>query len=98
MVDGKGFMGCALLGDTMATRAIENGWSGIVINGCLRDSEALADLNIGILALGTCPMRPPQAGAGDKNIPVTFAGVTFKPGEFLYADHDGFVTSPVLFD
>lgn len=82
----------------MAAKAIENGWSGIVINGCLRDSMDLARLNIGILALGTCPVRPPQTGAGDMGIAVTFASVTFRPGEYLYADPDGVVTSPFLFE
>ena len=98
VVDGKGFKGCALLGDMMAARAIDNGWSGIVINGCVRDAKDLADLNIGILALGTCPLRPPQAGMGDKDVAVTFASVTFRPGEYLYADLDGIVTSPDFYE
>ncbi len=97
VIDGGGFMRCALLGDSLAAMAIENGWAGAVINGCIRDSSELVDLEIAILALGTCPIRPAQMGAGEADVEVTFSGIVFRPGEYLYADQDGVVTSPNLY-
>ncbi|MGI9317573.1 MAG: ribonuclease E activity regulator RraA [bacterium] len=97
VIDGDGFEGCALLGDSLAAMAIENGWSGIVINGFVRDSATLAELMIGVIALGTCPVRPAQAGGGEEDIEVSFAGIVFRPGEYLYADQDGLVTSPTFY-
>lgn len=97
VIDGDGFMGCALLGDSLAAMAIKNGWAGAVINGCIRDSSELVGLEIGILALGACPIRPAQLGAGEADVDVTFSGIVFRPGEYLYADQDGVVTSPNLY-
>lgn len=89
VVDGGASMRCALVGDRLVRLALQNGWSGIVISGCIRDSAAIAGLNIGVKALGTNPRRSAKLGAGEREIPVTFAGVTFTPGEYLYADEDG---------
>lgn len=46
-------------------------------------------------ALGTNPLRSIKKGQGDKNIPVFFGNVHFKPGNFIYADEDGIVVSSV---
>jgi regulator of ribonuclease activity A len=89
VVDGGGSMRCALVGDRLAQLALQNGWSGFVISGCIRDSDAIAGLDLGVKALGTHPRRSAKLGAGERNIPVTFAGVTFRPGEYIYADEDG---------
>ena len=97
VVDGGGFLDCALLGDSLTAMALENGWSGAVINGCVRDSAELSELEFGVLALGTCPVRPAQTGAGEDGITVTFAGVTFRAGDYLYADKDGVVVSSILY-
>jgi len=91
VVDGRGSLRVALLGDRVAGRAAANGWAGLVINGAVRDSEALARLPIGILALGTCPRPSAKQGAGASGEPVTFGGVTFTPGASLTADADGVV-------
>lgn len=93
VVDGGGSLECALVGDILAGLAAENGWLGIVVNGCIRDAAAIAALPIGIRALNTHPLKSGKRGLGQANLPVTFAGVTFRPGDYLYADLDGLVLS-----
>ncbi len=94
VIDGGGSLECALVGDILAGTALKNGWQGIVVNGCIRDAAAIAALSIGIRALNTHPLKSGKRGTGQENLPVTFAGVTFRPGEYLYADEDGMVVSP----
>jgi regulator of ribonuclease activity A len=89
VVDGSGSYRRALVGDNVARRAAEAGWAGLVINGCVRDSNALSGLPIGIKALGTSPRRPKKFGTGERNITVVFGGALFEPGSFLYGDSDG---------
>ncbi len=98
VVDGGGSMRCALLGDKLATMAKENSWSGIVINGCIRDSAVISRIGIGIKALGVHPLRSIKRGFGDRDITVRFAGVNFIPGHYIYADEDGLlvVENPLL--
>lgn len=94
VIDGGGSLECALVGDILAGLGAENGWKGIVVNGCIRDAAAIAALKIGIRALNTHPLKSGKRGTGQENLPVTFAGVTFRPGDYLYADEDGIVISP----
>jgi len=89
VVDGNASLNCAFLGDQLAALANENGWSGVVVNGCIRDSELVATIDIGVKALGTHPKKSLKRGLGERDIPVRFAGVEFKPGDYLYADADG---------
>lgn len=89
IVDGGGSMHRALLGDRLARQAADNGWTGIVVNGCVRDVEILREIPIGIMALNRCPMKTEKRGHGQLDVPVTFAGVTFSNGEQLYADENG---------
>jgi regulator of ribonuclease activity A len=91
VVDGGGSFRCALLGDNIAEIAVANGWSGLIVNGCVRDVVALAELPIGIKALGTNPRPSGKAGTGETGVPVTFGGVEFSPGALLYADDDGVI-------
>jgi regulator of ribonuclease activity A len=93
VVDGGGSMRCALLGDMLAAKAAQNDWSGLIINGCIRDSADINDMDIGIRALGTHPLKSVKKGVGEKNIPVQFACVEFRPGEYLYADEDGILVA-----
>ena len=81
----------ALLGDRLARMAVDNQWAGIVINGCLRDSEDLSSLNIGIKALATCPAKPDMNGAGYVGIKLEMGGISVMPGDYLYADPDGVI-------
>ncbi len=93
VVDGGGSMRCALLGDILAQRGVDNRWAGIIVYGCIRDSAEIADMPIGVMALGTHPAKSVKRGAGVEYEPVTFAGITFTPGHYVYCDHDGIMTS-----
>ncbi len=93
VVDGGGFLGAALLGDQLATHGIRNGWSGVVIHGVVRDSAMLGQMDFGVKALGTNPQRGAKLGAGEIDVPVTFGGVTFTPGHWLYSDDDGILVA-----
>lgn len=95
VVDGGGSMRRAMLGDMLAEKAEKNGWEGIIIYGCIRDVNAIGGLeNLGVQALGTHPMKTEKKGAGELNKVVTFGGVTFRPGEYVYADNNGVLVSP----
>jgi regulator of ribonuclease activity A len=91
VVDGGGSLRCALLGDNIAAIAKDNGWSGVVLYACVRDSVALDELGLGVKALGTNPRPSAKTGEGEVGVPVTFGEVTFAPGDELYADEDGVV-------
>ena len=93
VIDGGGSLGCALLGDHLAILAKTNGWEGAVVYGCIRDSGDINEIDLGIRALNTHPQKSIKKGVGDRNIAVTFGGVTFNPGEWLYADEDGVLLS-----
>lgn len=91
VIEGGASYGTALVGDRVAGIAAENGWEGIVLNGCVRDVRGLAQLPLGVLALGSCP-RPPQAErAGETDVGLDLGGVAVEPGMYLYADEDGVV-------
>ena len=91
VVDGGGSLHTALMGDLIATMARDNGWSGVIIHGAVRDVAVLADLSIGIKALGSNPRKSTKTGAGERDQPVEFGGATFQPGATLYSDEDGVV-------
>lgn len=93
VVDGKASVNCAYLGDNLAAKAFENGWSGLVINGFIRDVDIIKSINIGVKALGAYPVKTEKKGLGDINLPVTFGGVTFTSGDFLYSDNDGILVA-----
>jgi regulator of ribonuclease activity A len=92
VVDGGGSLHVALLGDAMAGLALENGWAGIVVHGAVRDVAQLRSLDVGIKALGSNPHKSGKNGTGSCDVPVTFGGVTFRPGATLVSDEDGIVT------
>lgn len=91
VVDGGGSTRCALVGDRLAALAMDNGWAGVVVFGCIRDSAVIAAMDVGIKALAAMPKKSVKRGEGTADIPVAFAGVTFSPGAWLYADRDGIV-------
>ncbi|WP_299203510.1 ribonuclease E activity regulator RraA [uncultured Amphritea sp.] len=94
VVDSGGSMRRAMLGDMLAEKAVLNGWSGIIIYGCIRDVNAIGELDLGVQALGTNPMKTDKKGIGELNVDLTFGGVTFKPGQYVYADNNGILVSP----
>ncbi|RMV72924.1 ribonuclease E activity regulator RraA [Pseudomonas coronafaciens] len=93
VVDGGGSLRCALLGDMLAEKAAKNGWEGVVIYSCVRDVDMLAQTDLGVQALASYPKRSEKRGEGQLDLPVTFGGVTFHPGEYLYADNNGIIIS-----
>lgn len=93
VVDGGGSLRRALLGDIIAANAAENGWEGFIIYGCVRDVDVIATLPLGVQALQAIPLKTEKRGIGDLNVPVTFGGVTFNPGEFVYADNNGVIVA-----
>ena len=91
VVDGGGSLRRALLGDNLAAAATENGWRGLLINGCVRDVEILETIDLGIKALAACPVRTDKRGEGQLDVPLRFAGAPMEPGGYLYADANGVV-------
>lgn len=93
VVDGGGSKRCALMGDRLGEIAQSRKLAGVIIYGCVRDTVELGSLDTGILALGSNPLKSRKEGKGDRNIPVTFGGIDWKPGEYVYADEDGVIVS-----
>ena len=93
VVDGGGSLRVALVGDVIASLAIANGWSGLLINGAIRDVARLATLDVGVKALASNPMKSAKNRIGEVDVPVTFGGVLFAPGAMLYSDEDGLLVS-----
>ena len=93
VIDGGGSHRCALFGGNLTRLACDNGWKGIIVYGCIRDSLEIAQLPIGVRALHTHPMKSHKRGSGDRDCLITFAGVNFRTGSYLYADEDGIVVA-----
>jgi regulator of ribonuclease activity A len=91
VVDGGGSLRVALVGDNIASIALESGWAGLIIHGCVRDSAVLGELSIGIKALATHPKPSAKGGDGELDVPLTFGDVTFRPGAHVVSDDDGIV-------
>jgi regulator of ribonuclease activity A len=96
VVDGKASMTRALLGDMLAEQAVKNGWQAIVINGCIRDAGTIAILPIGVKALACCPIKTEKLGRGTIDTSVSFADLTFNPGQYIYGDSNGLAVSKAL--
>jgi len=94
VIDGGGSTRCALVGDLLAALGSENGWAGIVVYGCIRDSGPISNIAIGVKAIATNPRKSVKKGAGDRDIVVQFAETTIAPGDYLYADRDGILIAP----
>lgn len=93
VVDAGASLRCAVLGDNLAAMGVKNGWSGIIVNGCIRDSEDIGKMNIGVKALATYPLKSSKRDPGLRDVPVQFAGVIVKAGDWVYADKDGVLVS-----
>lgn len=93
VVDGGGSLRCALVGDQLALLGVKNGWAGVIVYGCIRDSRPIGEMALGVFALATHPLKSIKKGVGELDIPVTFGGVTFIPGQYVYADEDGVIVS-----
>ncbi|MGR9101115.1 MAG: ribonuclease E activity regulator RraA, partial [Gammaproteobacteria bacterium] len=98
VIDGGGSHRCALLGGNHSTLARENGWEGIIVYGCIRDSDEISKIPIGIRALNTHPLKSHKTGHGARDVSVTFAGITFKKDHYIYVDDDGIIVSEIELD
>ena len=96
VIDGGNSTRCGLVGDQLAALALKNGWAGVVVNGCIRDSEAIAGIVIGVKARGTLPRKSNKNNTGEADVVVQFANVVFTPGHYLYADRDGIIVAATL--
>jgi len=93
VMDGGGSLRRAILGDMLAEKAAQNGWAGLVINGCIRDVDEIGRTELGVKALNVHPMKTDKRGIGDLNVPVQMAGQVIQPGEWVYADNNGVIVS-----
>ena len=91
VIDGGGSLRRAMLGDMLAEQAVANGWAGVVVHGAIRDSQAIAALDLGVKALGTCPRKTDKRGQGLRDVELAFGGLVSAPGQWLAADADGVV-------
>ncbi|NYZ16273.1 ribonuclease E activity regulator RraA [Azospirillum sp. RWY-5-1] len=89
VVDGGGSLRGALMGDLIAKSAVDNGWEGVVIHGCVRDAAVLATLDLGIKALAATPRKTVRRGEGQTGLSISLAGIRVAPGDLVFADADG---------
>ena len=94
VVDAGGSTRCAAVGDILASMLHDSKWAGIVIYGAIRDSDEIDQMDVGVRCLSTTPKKSAKDGHGYRDVPVTFGGVTFVPGHWLYCDGDGVLVSP----
>jgi regulator of ribonuclease activity A len=93
VVDGGASLRRALVGGNLGKAAAKNGWAGVVVDGCVRDSAELAECDVGIRALALMPWPTEKRNEGQKDVAVQIQGVWVRPGDWLYADEDGIVVS-----
>ena len=93
VVDGGASMRCALMGDLIAESAVKNHWNGVVIYGCVRDVDAIAELDLGVHALAAIPQKSNRKGLGGVDLVLQFGGVSIQSGHYLYADNNGILIS-----
>lgn len=94
VVDGGGSLRRALVGGNLGAAAARNGWAGVVVHGCVRDSAELATCEVGIRALALMPLPTEKRNTGQRDVPVQVGEVWVRPGDVLCADEDGIVVMP----
>lgn len=93
VIDGGASLRCALVGGNLAVLASRNGWSGIVVDGCIRDSVEINACAIGVRALATHPQKSIKKGVGEAQLRVMIQGIAVHPGNWIYADQDGILVA-----
>jgi regulator of ribonuclease activity A len=93
VVDAGGSTRCAVLGDLLAKQAADNGWVGVVVYGCIRDTADIAGFDLGVTAVGSMPLRSERKGEGQRDIPIHIPGARVRPGDWVYVDEDGMVVA-----
>jgi regulator of ribonuclease activity A len=94
VIDGGASLRRALFGGQLALLAQNNGWSGVIIDGCVRDTEEINACDVGVRALGSHPQKSNKQGTGERNTRVQIGGVAVNPGDWIYADADGVIVAP----
>lgn len=82
-----------VIGDKLMAFAKNNNWKAIVLNGYVRDTKYTKDIGVGLYAIGTCPLRNFEKTESSRGVQLSFGGVTFNDGDYLYADSDGVIVS-----
>lgn len=93
VIDGGGSLRRALVGGQLGLLAQDNGWAGIIVDGCIRDTDEINSCEIGVRALGAHPQKSSKKGAGERNVRVHIQGVPVQPGDWIYADADGILVA-----
>lgn len=93
VVDGGGSMRCALLGDMIAESAVKHGWAGVIVYGCVRDVDAMRQMELGVMALASIPQKSTRKGIGEVGVTLRFGGVTIRDGDYVYADNNGILVA-----
>jgi regulator of ribonuclease activity A len=83
----------AVVGENLMQFAQQNNYSGILVNGYIRDTFQIRDIPVALFALGTCPRKYIPTTEGELNVPLSFGGVDFNSGDYLYADTDGVIVT-----
>ncbi|BAK73817.1 MAG: ribonuclease E activity regulator RraA [Arcobacter sp.] len=82
-----------VVGDKLMTFAKNNNWKAIILNGYVRDTDETKNINVGLLAIGTCPLRNFEETTSARDVELNFGGVTFNNGDYIYADNDGVIVT-----
>ena len=93
VIDADASIRCALVGGKLAQLGQDKGWSGIIVNGGVRDADELDACEFGVRALHLVPRRSSKRGLGERDVVLSFAGVIIAPGAIIYADRDGWLVS-----
>jgi len=84
----------AVVGENLMKFAHQNHYSGIVVNGYIRDTAQITDIPVALYALGTCPRKYIPVTPGERDTTLSFGDVTVSNGDYLYADTDGVIVCP----
>ena len=93
IIDAKGVSHASMVGDQIATKALENNWNGIIVDGYVRDIEVLKTIPIGIYAKGTIPKKTDKKDLGSFGVDIFVGGIFIQPDNWVYIDSNGWVIS-----
>lgn len=91
VVNAKGGMDNAIMGELILRWAESKGVSGFIINGAIRDVDYISKSTVPVYALGVTPAGPYKDGVGEINYPITIDNVVINPGDIVLGDDDGIV-------
>ncbi|CAH0257961.1 4-hydroxy-4-methyl-2-oxoglutarate aldolase/4-carboxy-4-hydroxy-2-oxoadipate aldolase [Peribacillus frigoritolerans] len=94
VVDSKGDTYRAIAGDFVVGMMQTMEIGGLVVDGVIRDLEAIKELNFPVFSKGTTVASSGKAGVGETNVPISCGGVTVYPGDIIIGDIDGVVVVP----